>query len=434
MPETLNPAVADYVHEREGLVNKIDILTMNIKERVDKDGNPITPSEDDLSPITKAQARIRTLDKMIAVLGEDVTMSEEVQMKLRSVGRGRTTSCPKYRSAGHVMADFVMATFGNNHDHEAREAKRRWDLVMKTAENEEGFNPVAHTRAAEHMGTTAAGTTPTAGGIDGLWVSPVIGPVIDVLPKGQPFLTAIGKQQAPNSMTFLRPTIEDPNMDTAASAQGLEKQELVSKKFDVTTDTLTLRTYGGYLNVSQQLISLHPAGWQLIIDQLRRRVARVGELAALTSLATSTGSETIASGATAGTVWEALVSAARKVWSATGMPPEWIAYGPLGWQRLARVVDSSLRPLFPNLGPVNAFGQAVLGDTDLNMSGLRSITTHAISTDAIWMGNSLSFEAFSYSFPVLESVEPSVFGRQVAVAEALAFYHPVANSAVKISA
>jgi hypothetical protein len=440
--ETINPAVADYVHERAELLKKIEVLTANIKERekAATEEKPYTPSEDDLDPIKKAQARVRKLDELINVLGEDVTMSDEVEAKLRRTGRGRNTTCPRYRSAGHVMSDFMKATFSQHpNDPEVRDAKVRWDAVIKTADNEAGgdedarFDPVAHSRAAEHMGTTAADTVATAGGFGGLFVSPVLGPIINVLPVGQPFLTAVGKQQAPNSMSFLRPSVSDPDFDTAASAQGLQKNELRSKKFDVTTATLEMDTYGGYLNVSQQLISLHPSGWDLILSQLRARVARRGELAALAHLALSSGSVTLSATGNSQAVWEALVAAAGDVWTATNLPPEWIAYGPGGWERLAKVVDTTGRPLFPALGPLNAFGQARLGDEDVDLSGLRPIATRGLSGSEIWMGNSLTFEAFSYSFPVLEAVEPSVFGRQVAVAEALAFYRPVANGAVKIA-
>lgn len=406
------PIVQDYVNERAELLRKIEFIQSTAKER-GKD-----PTDDDLEIVTTSKARVKKIDGFIEVLGEDMSMNQDTQDKLRAFGSGLVPQVPKYRTAGHAMADFVQATFGNANDRDHREAKSRWDLLMK--------------RAAEHMGTTAAATTPTAGGFGGLFVDPVVGPIINVLPQGQPFLTGVGKQQAPNSLSFLRPTISDPDFDTGADIQELQKAELASKKFDVSTNAVTLDTVGGYLNVSQQLISMHPTGWDIIINQLRARVARQGELLALAELANSSGAVALATGADAATTWLALVQAARMVAVSTQMPAEWIAYGPLGWERLAKVVDTTGRPLFPSLGPVNAFGQANLGDQDVNMSGLRPIYSPALTGSSIWIGNSLTFEAYSYAFPVLEAVEPSVFGRQVAVAEALGFYRPVANGAVKV--
>lgn len=412
MTTTVNPVVAGYVTEREDLVRKIEIVSMTAKER-GKD-----PTDDDLEIISNAQARVRKLDGFIEVLGQDTSMSEDVQSMLRKVGSDLVPQVPKYRTAGEAMYDFVHATFGSANDRDDRDAKARWDLVMK--------------RAAQHMGTEASLTTPVAGGFGGLNVSPVVGPIVSVLPQGQPFLTGIGKAQAPSSLSFLRPRISDPNFDTGASAQGLQKAELVSQKFDVVTDTLTMNTVGGYLNASVQLLSLHASAWDIIVNQLRARVARAGELMALANLAQSTGAVTLATGADSATTWLALVQAARMVAVSTQMPATWIAYGPLGWERLAKVVDTTGRPLFPFLGPVNAFGQADLGDQELNVSGLRPLYSPGLAGTSLWIGNSLTFEAYSYPFPVLESVEPSVFGRQIAVAEALAFYRPIANGAVKV--
>ena len=109
--------------------------------------------------------------------------------------------------------------------------------------------------------------------------------------------------------------------------------------------------------------------------------------------------------------------------------PTWIAYGPAGWAMLGSLTDAAGRPLFPFLGAANAMGTADLGDFGLGPLGLAQIITPGITTTDIWIGNSAGMETYSYSFPVLEAVEPSVLGRQVAVAEALCFYRPTTTEA-----
>jgi hypothetical protein len=319
-----------------------------------------------------------------------------------------------------MLWDCIHANYGTAHDHEDQQATRRWDTVMK--------------RAAEHMGTKAAATTPTAGDVGGLFVAPIVGPVIDLSPKGQPFLSAIGKRPAPNALNFSRPRIVDPNLKTGGAAvQTLEKAELVSKKFDVKVDTLTLSTVGGYLNVSQQLMSLQPSGWDIIVSQLQRRVAYQGEVTALTQLALTTAKVTLAGGATAAVTLKALFDAAALVYTNTGELPTWIVYGPAGWGMLGSLADTTGRPLFPYLGAQNAIGTASLDNFGLGPLGLTSVLTPGIADTKIYLGNSSALEAYSYPFPVLESVEPSVMGRQVAVAEALAFYRPVTNETGPVS-
>jgi hypothetical protein len=254
----------------------------------------------------------------------------------------------------------------------------------------------------------------------------------------QPFLNAIGKRPAPNSINFNRPRLVDPNFTTGAAVQELQKDELASKKFDVKTSPVELVTYGGYLNVSQQLLSLHPEALNIIIDQLQRRVAWQGEAAAIAELAESSNEVTLATGADSDAVVAALYDAAVAVWTATGELPTWIAFGPLGWARLGKVMDDAGRPLFPFLNPSNAIGNGGIDSSGSTVPGLQNILTPGITNADIWVGNSLALEAYAYQFPVLEAVEPSVFGRQVAVAEALAFFRPITtepttgNGAVRV--
>jgi len=363
----------------------------------------------------KAYKRIDRLDEMIRIIGEDKAMDADTRDKLLAPTPSPEPGGIRYRSGGEMVWDCLHANYGSAHDHEDQEARRRWDHVMK--------------RAAQHMGTTAEATTPVAGGFGALYVAPVVGPVIDLAPQGQPFLSAIGRQPAPNSMSFSRPRIVDPNFKTGAGVQALEKAELVSQKFDVKVDTLSLATVGGYLNVSQQLMSLHPTAWNIIVGQLQRRTAYAGEAAAIAELSLTTAHVPLAAGADSATTLAALFDAAALVYQNTNQLPTWIAYGPLGWAQLGSLTDAAGRPLFPFLGAANAMGSASLGDFNLGPLGLQQIVTHGISTTDIFMGNSLAFEAYVYSYPLLEAVEPALLGRQVAVAESMAFYRPTTKEA-----
>jgi hypothetical protein len=402
--------VENYIGERDRLLNTVNVLKNTALDRGED------PSAQDLELMTNSYERIDKLDAMIKVLGEDKAMDDDTRHKLLSPTPSPDPGGIKYRTGGEMVWDCLHAQYGSAHDHEDQEARRRWDFTMK--------------RAAQHMGTVAENTTPVAGGFGALYVAPVVGPVIDLNPQGQPFLSAIGRQPAPNSMTFSRPRLVDPDFKTGAAVQPLEKAELVSKKFDIKVDTLSLTTVGGYLNVSQQLMSLHPTAWDIIVGQLQRRTAYQGEAAALAELALTTAHVPLAAGADAATTLAALFDAAALVYANTNMLPTWIAYGPLGWAQLGSLTDAAGRPMFPFLGASNALGAASLGDFNLGPLGLQQIVTHGISTTDIFMGNSLAMEAYTYSFPLLEAIEPSLMGRQVAVAEAMAFHRPTTKEEV----
>ena len=406
MPHAL---VEQYLSERDQMVNTVNVLK---NATLDRGGDPSTQ---DLELMEKSYKRIDELDKLIEILGQDKTMDNDTRDKLLHSTPPTPNGGIKYRSGGEMVWDCLHANFGSAHDHEDQEAKRRWDSVMK--------------RAAEHMGTSPEATTPVAGSIGGLYVVPIVGPVIDLYPAGQPLLTALGKQPAPNALNFVRPRLVDDNFTTGAGVQSLEKAELVSKKFDVKTDPLSLDTVGGYLNISQQLMSLQSSGWDIIVGQLQKRVAYQGEAGAVAELAKTTAHVPLAAGADSATVIAALFDAAALVYENTKELPTWIAYGPQGWAMLGSLCDAAGRPLFPFLGAANAAGSAALSDFNLGPLGLQQIVTPGISTTDLFMGNGSAMEAYAYSFPILEAVEPALLGRQVAVAEALCFYRPTTKEA-----
>jgi hypothetical protein len=406
MPHAL---VENALGERDRLLNTVQVLKNAALDR------GADPSSADLELMEKSYKRIDEIDAMIKIIGEDRSMDQDTRDKLLAPTPSTPDGGVKYRTGGDMVWDCLHANFGSQHSHDDADAKRRWDGVMK--------------RAAQHMGTDPAATTPVAGGIGGLYVVPVVGPVIDLYPSGQPFLSGIGRRPAPNAMTFVRPRIVDPDFYDGAGPQTLQKAELTSKKFDIKIDNLTLTTVGGYLNVSQQLMSLMPSGWDIIVSQLQKRTAWAGEAAAITELAKTTAHIPLAAGADSAATITALFDAASLVFTNTQELPTWIAYGPSGWAMLGSLVDAAGRPLFPFLGATNAMGQASLGDFNMGPLGLQQIVTPGISTTDIYVGNSSALEAYVYSFPLLEAIEPALLGRQVAVAEAMSFYRPTTKEA-----
>jgi hypothetical protein len=408
MPHAL---VEGYVAERDQLLNTISVFKNTAADQ------KRDPSEPELDAMDKAFKRIDKLDEMIKIVGEDRTMSDETRAKLLSTPATPEVGGIKYRSAGEMVWDCLHAQYGSQQNSNDQDAKRRWDRVMK--------------RAAEHMGTgDGSQTTPVAGGVGGLYVVPVVGPVIDLYPKGQPFLTAIGRRPAPDAMSFTRPRIVDPDFRDGAGPQTLQKGELTSKKFDIKVDTVGLATVGGYLNVSQQLMSLQPSGWDLIVAQLQKRVAYQGEASAIAEVNQTTAHVALAAGTTdPAAVLSALYDAAALVYQNTNELPSWIAYGAGGWAMLGKLVDAAGRPLFPFLGAANAFGQGSLADFSVGPLGLQQVVTPAIGDTNIYMGNDYALEAYVYSFPILEAPEPALLGRQIAVAEAMAFYRPTTKEA-----
>jgi HK97 family phage major capsid protein len=383
------------VDERTDRVRLIETVRQNALE------SQRDLSDQDKTTIDMARKRIEEIDGQLEYVADSYELDETVRARLARAHPGDISAPHQYRSFGEIAWDAL-------HRSTDRAARDRYDRLL--------------TRAAQHMGTVAADTTATAGDVAGIIVDPVVGPIVNFTDAARPFLNAIGTTQVA-AYDFRRPYISDGAVAAGTTAQTAQKAELPSTAFSVASDTLEMKTYGEYLNISQQLLSFDPQGLGIILGQLRNRVARGTEKAAFTELALSTSKITLSLTAVDATVNTAIWDAIAKVYDETGMPATWILMGPTGAARLGKVADSAGRPLYPAIGPSNAAGQTDAGGPS-SVLGLRPIVSYAVTTAAMWVGNSGAFEAYEYPFPMLSADEPSVFGRQVAIATGAAFYRP----------
>jgi hypothetical protein len=384
------------LHERNAVEGKIKTVeTVAIDEKRD-----LRP--EDLDTIRTYSERLKTIDSQLEVVTNRVQLDDSIAERIAAVNVDRPVGGHTYRSASALLFDALRS----NGD---PDAKARYSPLV---------------RAAEHMGTSAAATVAVAGGFGGLSVTGPQGPVIDLHPKGRPWLTALGVRQAPSSFSFSRPRIVDPSFKDGAQPQALQKQELASKHFDVVADTLTLTTVGNYLNLSLQAEQFVSGSLDIVINQLLARVAYAEEAALAVEAARTAAKVTLAAGADGAAVRAAIFDAAALVYENTGALPEWIAMGPAGWARLGSLVDLANRPLFPYVNPVNADGQSSASSFSIAGIGLQGIVTPGITDSTYYVGNELGIEAYEYKYPVLQAVEPSLLGRQIAVAASIVLYRP----------
>lgn len=405
------------VSEREACLTRVSAVTDAAAES-DRD-----LSDQDAEVINRARDRIAKLDQQIDLLSFDSAISDRAMDAMRRnnvpVPRDPQT---QYRSAGAALWDMLHLDASGS---EGKEARQRFDREMN--------------RAAQHMGADAANTVPVAGGLGALVVRPVVGPVIDPTPAGRPFLNLLGVQPLDSPMGFSRPRISDPNIDQAPDVQGAgtanvgkEKAELVSRAFDIKLDPVETQTVGEYLNVSEKLRALPIGAWNIILARFAKRRSRKTERYGLAEVRESTTAVPLAADADADAVWEAVWDAALQVFLKTGELPQWIAAGPTGWARLGRLRDAAGRPLFPTMAAgasVNSMGRMdATTFASQGPAGLPLAVTYAITDGAFILGNDASLEVYEYAYPMLEAVEPSVMGRQVAVASELATYRPATDN------
>lgn len=397
--------------------SQISLIKVITDEAAKRDGGL---TEQDRASIASAQEQARQKKTDIELLAEQITLSDITRERLREHNVSFRENDPAgIKTRGELIHVKLRAGNGD------REAIARYENFMRSEA----------TRAAQHMGTTAAATTPTAGGMAGLLIAQNVGPVIDINPAGRPLASALGIVQSTDPMAFRRPRIEDPDWDDGVGVQTLEKAELPSKAFNVTAQDVTLSTIGGYLNLSQQLLAMPIGALDLAVNRLEQRYARFSELRVLA--AATAGADvttTLAADADGAEFLAALYSASAKVYAATGQLASWVAMGPTGYARVGSYTDLANRPLFPSGAGVNSMGSASAASFSLaGLAGLNAIVTPAITTGDFFVGNSLGIEAYEYRFPLFESVEPSVLGRQIAVSGAFGTYRPVAGGIARLA-
>lgn len=322
----------------------------------------------------------------------------------------------QYRSAGELLHDLLHA----RDDVDARDRVTRLQRSVDQARQ-----PIRLQRAAEHLGLDKANTVAVAGGFNGLVVAPNVGAVLDPSPRGAPLFAALGPVPA-TAATFQRPRIVDPNFDDGVAGGLQEKAEGPSKTWDIVAEPLALDVIRGYINVSELLLEMLAGSLDMVVGHMNRRLEWALERAAVAAVVDGAGDPIpLAADADAAAVQAAIAQAKADVFRATFEWPTWIAFGPDGAERLMALTDAAGRPLFPNIGAANALGSSDDAGPPATVAGLRSVPTRAITDADLYIGSGASVEAYLRRFPIMQALEPALFGRQIGVAAGATFYNPI---------
>jgi hypothetical protein len=362
------------------------------------------PVESEQATLTRLGNEVDDLNAQLKLATRSYDVDAAVRDKLDMI---RGAAAPvAYRDAGVLLWDMLHA----NSDGDAADRYRR------------GIVQPVLSRAAEHLGLDKANTVATAGGFNGLVVAPNVGPVLDPYPGDMPLFTALGATTI-TSATFQRPRIVDPNFDTSMSDNPQEKAESASKAWDILVEPVSMKVVRGYINVSELLLEMVAESLGMVVGHMNARLAAMLEGKAVAAVAATTATPiALAASATAAEVQAAVMQASGQVFDATRRPASWIAMGSQGWVRLGSLTnlagDSILQV---GAGDASSTGQSVFG--------LPPVLTHGIGDADLYVGNASSIEAYERRFPIMQALEPALFGRQIGVAGGYAFYDPITTEA-----
>jgi uncharacterized protein len=252
--------------------------------------------------------------------------------------------------------------------------------------------------------------------IPGILPLPIVQPSYNNFQGRRPVVDAVGARAMPQSgKVFIRPKV---TTHTSISAQASENASLDDGTFVVTDEQVTKGTFGGYVTLSEQSIDWStPEVIGLVLDDMARIYANATDNKAADDLKTgATVTAAFGNDATDPAQWSSFIStAAQTILSGSnGNLPTHLFVSPNMWGYLLGLVDTSDRPLFPQIGPMNAFGNLAPGQVNGVAFGLQVVVDRNFATDTVVVGDASGFEIFEQQKGAISIDVPSTLSRTLA--------------------
>ena len=267
-----------------------------------------------------------------------------------------------------------------------------------------------------HEALRAAAPDVVTSDTPGVLPTPILGPVYNNFVGRRPVVDAVGAKSMPGGgKIFIRPEVTT-HTSIGASLAEMSNQ---SGTFVVSSNQVTKQIFGGYVNISEaDLDWTDPAILSILLDDMGRIYANATDNYAadtLASGATTTSNFTAASVDDASYWAEWVANAAETILSASnGNLPTHMFMNPSMWAELLKLSDSSKRPLFPQVGPMNAFGNLAPGQVNGNAFGLQVVVDRNFNAATTIIGDATGLELFEQQKGSISLDNPSTLSRTVA--------------------
>lgn len=371
----------------------------------------------ELTPLVERERNLQATAGVLAGLGLGDTASGrtiERAAPAAQLGKPRAWSIA---DAGAYLAEFFRAV---DPDNPGGRADRVADFVQRWGGRLEEFHRAELGAGAGDFVRTVADQLTTDNAA--ILPTPILGPILQFADGRRPCFDSFTPRPMPASgKTFTRPRI---TQHTNVDEQTTEKTQLASRKMTLASETVTKRTFGGVLDISQQDIDwTDPAIMSLVLADFALMYAQITEgeaCDALEALATASAVDVELDTPTAAGILGSLVAAAVAVYGTAKAFPDtmWLALDV--WAVLAAMVDGDDRPLWPNLGaqPVD-LSEGGMGGLPV---GLRAVLAPQLATGTWIVGRRDLVESYEQRKGVISAPNVALFGVDVATAGYVAFY------------
>ena len=244
----------------------------------------------------------------------------------------------------------------------------------------------------------------------------VVAPVYNNFIGRRPVCDAVGVKAMPQGgKVFIRPEV---TTHTSIGA-SISEQSPTGGTLVVFNNQVTKQLFGGYVNISEFDIDVsQPEILSVVLDDMARIYANATDNYAADQLAAGA---TVTQAFTAADldkpeVWAAeIAEAASTILSGSnGNLPTHLFLAPGIWGNLLGLSDSSKRPLFPQVGPMNAFGNLTPGQANGNAFGLSVVVDRNFASGTAIVGDASGYELFEMQKGAISIDSPSTLSRTVA--------------------
>jgi HK97 family phage prohead protease len=263
----------------------------------------------------------------------------------------------------------------------------------------------------------AAAPNITTADTPGILPEIITGTVYDGLNPIRPFVSAIGAKAMPQSgATFRRPVITvRPTVTQQPTGQ---LNPLDPSTVTVANNNVNKLTFGTYVTMSEQDLDwTDPASINIVLNQLAIAYGQATDNYAVdTCHAAITQTSSVADTSDPEDWIAAIYEGARQISANSNYLPTHMVVTPGTWAALGSLVDSTKRPVFPQIGAMNAPGELSANSWNGNPLGLVLVVDK--NTPGSFMGHAAGpaagFEFYEQQKGAISVDVPSTLGRTIA--------------------
>ena len=251
----------------------------------------------------------------------------------------------------------------------------------------------------------------------GILPTPIVAPVYNNFIGRRPVIDAVGLKAMPGGgKVFIRPEVTT-HVSIGAS---IAEQSPTAGTMVVFNNQVTKQIFGGYVNISEADIDwTDPAILQVVLDDMGRIYANATDNYAADTLRSgaSVTQAFAAASITDPAYWVSWVAeaAATILSSSNGNLPGHLFVSPNVWQDLIALSDTADRPLFPQVGPMNAYGNLGVNQYGGNAFGLSVVVDRNFAADTLIVGDATGYELFEQVKGTMTIESPSTLSRTLAM-------------------